>query len=556
MEASSTPDKSLERLLNEGKRYADKAKCRQTSGFEADCVEGDPYHWHVKIYDFFGDSTVAKDLAHLKEQQGVDHVLVSFRFTTEYPLKPPTVRVLYPRFAPRSTGGVVSTGGTVQLALFTYQEWSPINTMSSIVTHLKNKLVEANARIYVTNPLPYTDEEVASATTGFYTTYVCNTPAFIGRPELNYGGKILLPASALQEIVSKDVAGKQFLSDSPLVFELSNPANGKKTYAGVMEFLAEEGHANAPFWLMQHLELTEGDDVNVRLVTLPKGTFVKFKAHDSHFFVRYPDPKPIFETVLRNFAALSQGDHIDITFDAITYHFEVLETQPHTAIDINNVDIEVEFQRTLTEEEQLREIARIKREREAAETDGADGEGVKDKGKEKEQLGRRLDEETEDAAPQADTTLCKNCQRRVPTAAFTMHSAFCERNNVCCMKCGRAVKVSEKEKHDQEFHAQVECGECGATVELTELGAHLENYCPQRSVPCHYCGLMTKATQLDEHQEYCGTRTEECEKCRRCIMYKDLPQHIGTDCGYPPAPQPVRPGNALLSYLGLGGWGK
>ncbi len=23
------------------------------------------------------------------------------------------------------------------------------------------------------------------------------------------------------------------------------------------------------------------------------------------------------------------------------------------------------------------------------------------------------------------------------------------------MKCGRAVKVSEKEKHDQEFHAQV-----------------------------------------------------------------------------------------------------
>jgi hypothetical protein len=86
----------------------------------------------------------------------------------------------------------------------------------------------------------------------------------------------------------------------------------------------------------------------------------------------------------------------------------VLETQPHTAIDINNVDIEVEFQRTLTEEEQLREIARIKREREAAETGSADDEGAKDKGKQKEQLGRRLDEETEDAASQADTTLCKN----------------------------------------------------------------------------------------------------------------------------------------------------
>jgi hypothetical protein len=30
MEAA-TKDKSLERLLNEGKRYADKAKCRRTS---------------------------------------------------------------------------------------------------------------------------------------------------------------------------------------------------------------------------------------------------------------------------------------------------------------------------------------------------------------------------------------------------------------------------------------------------------------------------------------------------------------------------------------------
>jgi hypothetical protein len=299
----------------------------------------------VKIFDFFEGSLMAQDLALLSEQQGVDHLLVAFQFTTEYPLKPPSVRVLYPRVVPRTTSGIVSTGGTVQLNLFSYQEWSPINTMASIVTDLKTKLVETNARIYVTNPLPYADEEAQSALTGFYTTYVCNSPAFIGRPELNYGGKILLPASALQEIVSKDVAGKQFLSDSPLVFELSNPANSKKTYAGVMEFLADEGNANAPFWLMQHLELAEGEDVNVRLVTLPKGTFVKFKAHDSHFFVRYPDPKPIFETVLRNFAALSQGDHIDITFDDTSYHFEVLETQPHTAIDINNVDIEVEFQR-------------------------------------------------------------------------------------------------------------------------------------------------------------------------------------------------------------------
>jgi len=299
---------------------------------------------------------------------------------------------------------------------------------------------------------------------------MCNSPAFVERPELNYGGKILLPASALQDIVSKDVVGTRFLSDKPLVFEISNPATCKKTYAGVMEFLAEEGHVTTPFWLMRHLEIAEGDLATVRLVTLPKGTFVKFKAHDSHFFTRYPDPKPIFETVLRNFAALSQGDHIDISFDNVSYHFEVLETKPHTAIDINNVDIEVEFQRALTEEEQLREIQRIKVREEAERTH--DGEPHVD-------AGRKLDEGEQG---EMDTTVCQNCNRRVPNAAFATHSAFCERNNFCCMKCGRAVKLSEKDKHDQEFHAMVPCEACEARVEVTEMATHLEKCASKKKI--------------------------------------------------------------------------
>lgn len=545
----SMGSKSCERLLNEAKRYTDRARCRKNAGFEAECIDGNLYDWRVKIFHFFDGSTVNRDLQDLREHQGVDHFLLSFRFTTDYPLKPPSVRVIYPRVVPGTSGGAISVGGTVHLKLFSYEEWSPVHTISSIVIHVKNKLVETNTRIYIDNPIPYSEEEATSALVGFYTSYVCNRPGSIERPDLNYGGKVLLPASALQEILKIDSARGAFSSDSPLVFELSNPATYKSTYAGVMEFLAKEKHVTAPDWLMKNLEIEEGEMINVRLVTLPKGTFVKFKTHDSHFFVCYPDPKPIFETVLRNFAALSQGDHIDIAFDSITYHFEVLETKPANAIDINNVDIEVEFQRTMTKEEQEREAAQLEQKREEVKVSDAqadhwsrlDGEGVE---------------------LQFATVLCKNCQRRVSAAAFATHSAFCERNNVCCMKCGIAIKVSEKEKHDREHHAQVECEACGKRVEMVELTSHTENYCSQRKVPCHYCSLMVKASELDEHQEYCGTRTEVCETCHRCIMYKDLPQHIGTNCKYPPtAVNASLPGASVLqrtpsvlSYLGLGGW--
>jgi len=61
---------------------------------------------------------------------------------------------------------------------------------------------------------------------------------------------------------------------------------------------------------------------------------------------------------MRNFGALHQGDAIALTFDDTLYHFDIAETRPSEAIDINNVDIEVEFQRTLYGEEALKEHLR------------------------------------------------------------------------------------------------------------------------------------------------------------------------------------------------------
>ncbi len=52
--------------------------------------------------------------------------------------------------------------------------------------------------------------------------------------------------------------------------------------------------------------------------------------------------------------------------------------------------------------------------------------------------------------------LSTRSNRLVPNSALAMHTLFCERHNVCCMKCGRAIRVTDKEKHDNEFHSQVQ----------------------------------------------------------------------------------------------------
>ena len=83
-----------------------------------------------------------------------------------------------------------------------------------------------------------------------------------------------------------------------------NPSTGRKTYCGVMEFMAPEDFICVPFWVMENLHLQETESVHVRLVTLAKGSFVKFKPHDMNFFKAFPNPKPMYVFI----STLATGD--------------------------------------------------------------------------------------------------------------------------------------------------------------------------------------------------------------------------------------------------------
>lgn len=78
---------------------------------------------------------------------------------------------------------------------------------------------------------------------------------------------VILPSSALHELARLNVS-------YPMMFMVSNPQMGKKTYVGVLEFSAEEGLCYLPYWMMNNLFLEEGSEVILRNVELKKGTFV------------------------------------------------------------------------------------------------------------------------------------------------------------------------------------------------------------------------------------------------------------------------------------------
>jgi len=112
----------------------------------------------------------------------------------------------------------------------------------------------------------------AAANNIFIRGFKVYSPAFIGKPEVNKGNKIILPTSALTELARLKI-------QYPMMFMISNPQMAKKSYCGVLEFSADEGCCHLPVWMMDNLFLEEGAEVILRNVSLPKGNFIKFQPH-------------------------------------------------------------------------------------------------------------------------------------------------------------------------------------------------------------------------------------------------------------------------------------
>jgi ubiquitin fusion degradation protein 1 len=62
------------------------------------------------------------------------------------------------------------------------------------------------------------------------------------REDLNYGGKIIMPPSALEKLTRLHIT-------YPMLFELFNGQAERTTHCGILEFIAEEGKVYLPHWV-------------------------------------------------------------------------------------------------------------------------------------------------------------------------------------------------------------------------------------------------------------------------------------------------------------------
>ncbi|KAL5628451.1 hypothetical protein BROUX41_003199 [Berkeleyomyces rouxiae] len=239
------------------------------------------------------------------------------------------------------------------------------------------------------------------------------------------GDKIALPHSALEQLLSAAVwvndAGAPyqgyggFLSSDhdqklphPLMFRLSNPANGKTVFAGIREFSAEEGFVGLSPYLYDALgidptpalsgrssdpvDLTTDSDsldgqhpapltsalscqIAVHAQQAVKGTFVRLRPLEAGYFSE--DWKALLEQQLRaRYTTLTKNAVLSFTNGTAKYSFLIDQFQPkgHDGICVVDTDLEVDIQPL--DEEQAKETARLlsKQNSEKSENSSAGGE--------------------------------------------------------------------------------------------------------------------------------------------------------------------------------------
>ncbi|KAK6203548.1 ubiquitin fusion degradation protein UFD1-domain-containing protein [Scheffersomyces amazonensis] len=154
---------------------------------------------------------------------------------------------------------------------------------------------------------------------------------------------------------------------------------------------------------------------------------------------------------------------------------------------------------------------------------------------------------------------CQNCLKVIEKDKYSLHQAFCLRNNKRCPQCNeiflRVIPETHwhcpqdtfysnstllRFKHQKLFHLHpYTCNQCskgGSYDNFLDLVIHHKgSECPSKLIQCRFCKLIVaqeestyqdKFENLTHHENWCGGRTSECYKCGQIFRLRDFKKHL------------------------------
>lgn len=148
--------------------------------------------------------------------------------------------------------------------------------------------------------------------------------------------QVLLPASLLERVIPEGGI------KTVLLFQICRTGRPKPVqYVGVKEFSAPDQCIVCPRWIMDALQIQDGDAVDIVNADIPKGTYVKLQPVTPDFH-DVPNHKAVLESaILFHYTCLSRGDPIRFYYDGKVFKLFVEEYNPPDAPAICVIDTDL-----------------------------------------------------------------------------------------------------------------------------------------------------------------------------------------------------------------------
>lgn len=89
------------------------------------------YQWIVELHSFPDHLPLVRDM----KEKNIQSIVLEIRFGSQYPMSPPFIRVIKPRFTgfAQGGGGHVTIGGALCMELLTNSGWSAVSSLESVL---------------------------------------------------------------------------------------------------------------------------------------------------------------------------------------------------------------------------------------------------------------------------------------------------------------------------------------------------------------------------------------------------------------------------------------
>ena len=162
--ATPTATRALQRELNNTLRVQEDLPHELGWYIDPDLV-ANVYQWIVELHSFDDHLPLAKDM----KSKNLTSIVIEIRFGKDYPISPPFVRVIRPRFLSFTAGGGghVTGGGALCMELLTNSGWSAVSSIESVLLQVRLAMLSTDPRPARLEPGPAREYGVMEAVEAF-----------------------------------------------------------------------------------------------------------------------------------------------------------------------------------------------------------------------------------------------------------------------------------------------------------------------------------------------------------------------------------------------------